>query len=174
MTLNDLIRKAAEIRDRFSSADLTLIDACQGRRVKDITLDPYAESGQYKVLVTFETEDPATRPTAAERVAKVRADLERRGLDPFKDKSRRMMTVAMRQCVFLMLRREGYTQRELGVVPLQLLRQEVRGRQGAVLRPSRRCQGQSLQGSQADEPRQQGRLRLLPQEQCQTTQTFLI
>ena len=114
MTLNDLIRKAAEIRDRFSSADLTLIDACQGRRVKNIALDPYTESGQYKIAVTFETEDPATRPTAAERVAKVRADLERHGLDPFKDKSRRMKTVAMRHCVFLMLRREGYTQRELG------------------------------------------------------------
>lgn len=114
MTLNDLIRKADEIRGRFSSVDLPLIDACQGRRVKDIALDPYAESGQYRVLVTFETEDPATRPTAEERVAKVRADLERHGLDPFADKSRRMMAVAMRHCVFLMLRREGYTQRELG------------------------------------------------------------
>lgn len=114
MTLNDLIRKAAEIRDRLSSTDLMLIDACQGRRVKNIALDPYAESGQYKIAVTFETEDPTTRPTAAERVAKVRADLERHGLDPFKDKSRRMMTVAMRHCVFLMLRREGYTQKELG------------------------------------------------------------
>lgn len=114
MTLNDLIRKAAEIRDRFSSTDLMLIDACQGRRVKDIALDPYAESGQYKIAVTFETEDPTTRPTAEERVAKVRADLDRHGLDPFKDKSRRMKTVAMRHCVFLMLRREGYTQKELG------------------------------------------------------------
>lgn len=103
-----------EIRDRFSSADLALIDACQGRRVKDIALDPYAESGQYKVLVTFETEEPQMRPSAEDRLAKVRADLERHGLDPFADKSRRMMSVAMRQCVFLMLRREGYTQKELG------------------------------------------------------------
>ena len=108
--------KAANIRNRFSSADLTLtmMEAGQGRRVKDITLDPYAENGQYKVAVTFETENPVTRPSAADRLAAVRSKLADHGLDPFKDKSRKMMAVAMRQCVFLMLRREGYTQRELG------------------------------------------------------------
>ena len=44
----------------------------------------------------------------------MRSKLADHGLDPFKDKSRKMVAVAMRQCVFLMLRREGYTQRELG------------------------------------------------------------
>lgn len=63
MTLNDLIRKANAVVGQLSSCDLALIDACQGRRVKDIALDPYAESGQYKITVTFETEDPTTRPT---------------------------------------------------------------------------------------------------------------
>lgn len=111
MTLNELITKAAGVRDRFSSADLTLTmtEMGQGRRVKDIALDPYSEEGTYKVRVTFETEEPETRPTAEERFRQVRSRLMARGLDPFGSRSRDIPTVALRQCVFLMLRREGYT-----------------------------------------------------------------
>ena len=83
--------KAANIRNRFSSADLTLtmMEAGQGRRVKDITLDPYAENGQYKVAVTFETENPVTRPSAADRLAAVRSKLADHGLDPSRTRAGR-------------------------------------------------------------------------------------
>lgn len=111
MTLNELIRKAAEVRDRFTAADLTLtmMEMGQGRRVKDIALDPYDDEGTYKVRVTLETEEPETRPTAGERFRQVRSRLMARGCDPFGSRSRDIRKVAMRQCVFLLLRQEGYT-----------------------------------------------------------------
>ena len=51
----------------------------------------------------------SARPTAEERFRQVRSRLMARGCDPFGSRRRDIPTVALRQCVFLMLRREGYT-----------------------------------------------------------------
>lgn len=120
MTLNDLIRKASAVAGMLSSGDVDLMildsitTGANGRRIKDITFNPFTENGQYKVAISFCPPEPERRMPAADRVAIVRDRLGSRGLDPFKDRRRTEMLVAMRHCVFLMLRREGYTQRELG------------------------------------------------------------
>ena len=118
MTLNELITKAAGVRDRFSSADLalTIMEMGQGRRVKDITLDPYDDDGQYKVRVTFETEEAVSaRPTARERIAFIRERLlDELGFDPFASRDRHRPMVYWRQCVMFLMLREGYRCGEVG------------------------------------------------------------
>ena len=120
MTLNDLIRKASAVAGTLSSGDVDLMildsitTGANGRRIKDITFNPFTENGQYKVAISFYPPEPERRMPVADRVAIVRDRLGSRGLDPFRDRRRTEMLVATRQCVFLMLRLEGYTQKEIG------------------------------------------------------------
>lgn len=55
------------------------------------------------------------RPTARQRLAQIREAIsESEGFDPFANKSRDRDMVGWRQCVYLIMGREGYTLNEIG------------------------------------------------------------
>lgn len=55
------------------------------------------------------------RPTARQRLAQIRKAIEEsEGYDPFSSRSRERDIVGWRQCVYLVMEREGYTYSEIG------------------------------------------------------------